>query len=156
MKPTVIDVDIPVELEPLDAQAIVDESYDFDEVKLPNVPISSFEFCERIEKAFEAAGIRTVGQFMMYLLKHRNLRNGRFESGIGDLGPNATTMILLSMVMRSVAHYDDVEEVLMQAGCVDPDCTCFALSPEMEAELNRQKDLYRRNPLVAPAARRPA
>ena len=154
MIPSVIDV--PVELEDLDAETIFDDSYDFDDVKVPNVPISSFEFCERIEKALEAAGIRTVGQLMTYLFQHRTIRNGRFESGIGDLGPNATTMILLSMLMRSVAHYDDVEEVLMQTGCVDPDCTCFDLSPEMQEELNRQKDLFRRNPLVAPAARRPA
>lgn len=153
MKPTVIEV--AVEVEPLDPKT-VEETYDFDEVKLPNVPISAFNFCDRISKALEAAGIRTVGQLMTFLSENATVRAGRFKSGIGDLGPNATAVILLTLYQWSIADYEDVAPVLNLTGCVDPECECLWLTPDMSEELARQRALYQKDPLFGLAARRPA
>lgn len=146
---------VAVELEDLD-ELTVDETYDPDEVKLPNVPISAFKFCDRIQQAMADVGIMTVGQLMTYLSRNATVKGGRFASGIGDLGPNATAVILLTLYQWSIADYDQVADVLNLTGCVDPECGCLWLTPDMSSELDRQKALFKKNPLFGLSEQRPA
>lgn len=128
--------------------ALSDDSYNPDEVVVPGAHVNAFGFCPRIADAMADAGIQTVDQFVNYVYEHFVVDGGRFESGVGDLGPNATTVALLTMLLWKDIQYETIAPILDLTGCIDDsgDDVKFALSPEMEAEWQRQIALFRRDP----------
>ncbi|MBP9798132.1 hypothetical protein KBC70_03210 [Candidatus Woesebacteria bacterium] len=126
-----------------------DTSYDPDEVVVPGASVYSFGFCKRIVNAMANAGIRTTQEFLEHVATYGSFDGGRFRSGVGDLGPNATAVALLTMLMWDDAEYYEIEPILDQTGCVveQGGTLKLQLSPAMQRELNRLVRRFERDPL---------